>query len=68
MWQALAEARAAAAAATPDVPVGAVVLDAEGNVIGRGRNQRQADADPTAHAEIRALRAAGQAVGSWRLD
>ncbi|MBO0823786.1 MAG: tRNA adenosine(34) deaminase TadA [Actinobacteria bacterium] len=68
MWQALAEARAAAAAATPDVPVGAVVLDPEGNVIGRGRNQRQADADPTAHAEIWALRAAGQAVGSWRLD
>jgi tRNA(adenine34) deaminase len=64
MRQAIAEARAVAA----DVPVGAVVLDAEGSVIGRGPNQREASADPTAHAEIVALRAAGRARGSWRLD
>jgi tRNA(adenine34) deaminase len=64
MTQALAEAAASGA----DVPVGALVLDAAGLVIGRGRNQREADADPTAHAEIVALRAAGQARGSWHLE
>jgi len=64
MQQAIAEAKAAG----PDVPVGAVVLDASGSVIGRGRNQREGTADPTAHAEILALRAAGVSRGSWRLD
>jgi tRNA(adenine34) deaminase len=64
MRQAIAEAKAAGA----DVPVGAVVLDASGSVIGRGRNQREGTADPTAHAEILALRAAGVSRGSWRLD
>jgi tRNA(adenine34) deaminase len=63
MRQALAEARAA----EPDVPVGAVVLDGSGSVIGRGRNRREALGDPTAHAEIEAIRAAGLAVGDWRL-
>jgi tRNA(adenine34) deaminase len=63
MRQALAEAASAGA----DVPVGAVVLDAEGQVIGRGRNRREADADPTAHAEMVAIRAAGRATGAWRL-
>jgi tRNA(adenine34) deaminase len=63
MLQALAEASAAGA----DVPVGAVVLDPAGAVIGRGRNSREADADPTAHAEVVAIRAAGRSVGSWRL-
>jgi tRNA(adenine34) deaminase len=62
------EALAQAAAAGRDVPVGAVVLDADGAVIGRGRNLREASADPTAHAEILAIRAAGQARGNWRLD
>jgi len=66
MRAALAEA--AAAARTADVPVGAVVLDAHGEVIARGRNRREADGDPTAHAEIVAIRAAARAVGSWRLD
>jgi tRNA(adenine34) deaminase len=66
MRQALVEAEAAAAAA--DVPVGAVVLDAAGTVVGRGRNQREVDADPVAHAEIVALRMAGQFRGAWRLD
>lgn len=74
MRQALAEAGAAVtgAAATgsgvADVPVGAVLLDRSGSVIARGRNRREATGDPTAHAEMEAIRAAGQAVGGWRLD
>lgn len=59
---------AGAAVATGDIPVGAVVLDADGTVIGRGRNRREADADPTAHAEILALREAAAARGEWRLS
>jgi tRNA(adenine34) deaminase len=51
-----------------DVPVGAVVLSADGAVIGRGRNACLATGDPTAHAEIVAIRAAAQAAESWRLD
>jgi tRNA(adenine34) deaminase len=66
MRAALAEA--ASAASTADVPVGAVVLDASGAVMARARNRREADGDPTAHAEILAIRAAARAVGSWRLD
>jgi tRNA(adenine34) deaminase len=67
----LAIEQAAAASAAPraaDVPVGAVVLDPQGAVAGHGRNRREADADPTAHAEILALRAAARALGGWRLD
>jgi tRNA(adenine34) deaminase len=59
---------AALAPATGDVPVGAVVLDATGRVIGRGHNLREATGDPLAHAEVVALRDAAAAVGSWRLD
>ena len=59
---------AAAATATGDVPVGAVVLGADGAEVARGRNRREADGDPTAHAEIVALRAAAAAAGGWRLD
>ncbi|MGN0064957.1 MAG: nucleoside deaminase [Nocardioides sp.] len=66
MRLALAEARAAAA--TDDVPIGAVVLDASGTVIGTGRNVREADADPTGHAEVVALREAARARGEWRLE
>lgn len=66
MRLALAEARAALA--TSDVPIGAVVLDESGAVIGRGRNEREAHADPTAHAEVVALREAATARGEWRLD
>lgn len=67
MRAALAEA--AAAAASGDVPVGAVVLDAVGTEVARSRNRREADGDPTAHAEILAIRAAARAAGgSWRLD
>ncbi len=57
-----------AAGVSADVPVGAVVLDSEGAVTGRGANRREADGDPTAHAEIVALRDAARALGGWRLD
>jgi len=50
-----------------EVPIGAVVVR-DGKMIGRGRNRREAAADPTAHAEIEALREAAHAVGTWRLD
>ena len=66
MRDALVQARLAGARG--DVPVGAVVLDAEGAVVGDGRNAREALADPTAHAEILALQAAARVVGSWRLE
>ncbi|MGQ0846196.1 MAG: tRNA adenosine(34) deaminase TadA [Sporichthyaceae bacterium] len=58
---------AAQAPAGGDVPVGALVLDADGVVIGRGYNRRELDADPTAHAEVLALREAAAARGEWRL-
>jgi tRNA(adenine34) deaminase len=56
------------ALATGDVPIGAVVLDPAGAVIATGRNEREARHDPTGHAEIVALRAAGEALGSWQLS
>ena len=58
---------AAEAGAAGDVPVGAVVLDARGAVVGEGRNLREQTHDPTAHAEIVALRAAAEAHGGWNL-
>lgn len=60
----------AVAARTPagDVPVGAVVFDAAGNVVGRGVNRREANCDPTAHAEVQAIRDAARTLGTWRLD
>lgn len=60
--------QAAQAVGTADVPVGAVVVDAAGVVIGTGVNRREADGDPTAHAEVLALRAAADNLGGWRLD
>ena len=66
MQAALAEARSALS--TGDVPVGALVVDEAGEVIGRGRNVRERDHDPTGHAEVVALRQAAAARGSWRLD
>jgi tRNA(adenine34) deaminase len=66
MGRALAEA--VGALATGDVPVGALVLDPAGEVVGRGRNAREASGDPTAHAEVLALRAASAHLGRWRLD
>lgn len=59
---------AAAAAAASEIPVGAVVLDADGRIIAEGRNNREATHDPTGHAEVEALRGAAASVGSWNLD
>lgn len=66
MRLAIDEARAALA--TDDVPVGAVLFDADGHVIGRGRNRREERGDPTAHAEVEALREGARERGLWRLD
>jgi tRNA(adenine34) deaminase len=66
MAAALDEARAALA--TDDVPIGAVVLAPDGTTVGRGRNLREAEHDPTGHAEVVALREAARARGEWRLD
>ena len=51
-----------------DVPIGCVVVDADGNELGRAHNRREVDADPTAHAEILALRSAAQRLGHWRVE
>jgi tRNA(adenine34) deaminase len=63
----LALLEAGLAAGHLDVPVGAVVVDAAGTVVGRGHNQRELTQDPTAHAELLAIRAAAATVGEWRL-
>jgi tRNA(adenine34) deaminase len=65
MRAALDEARLALD--TGDVPIGAVVLDPDGTIIGRGHNVRERDGDPTGHAEILAIRSAADVVGEWRL-
>jgi tRNA(adenine34) deaminase len=70
-WQpaieaALAEARLALAHG--DVPIGAVVLNAAGEVIAAAHNERELSSDPTAHAEVVALRRAAEALGSWHLE
>lgn len=59
---------AATALQSGDVPVGALVVDGGGTVLGRGQNAREATGDPTAHAEVLALRAATATLGRWRLD
>ena len=51
-----------------DVPVGAVIVDEKGEIIARGRNERELSKDPTAHAEILAIREAAEALGDWRLN
>jgi tRNA(adenine34) deaminase len=51
-----------------DVPIGAVVVDASGSVVGRGHNVRERDGDPTGHAELVALRRAAETRGQWRLS
>ncbi len=66
-WMTVALEEARAAAATGDVPVGAVIV-ANGAIIGRGRNRRKLDRDPTAHAEVVALRDAAQQLGHWRVE
>lgn len=66
MAEAIAEARLAPSHG--DVPIGAVVLDASGAVVARAHNEREVRGDPTAHAEVLALRRAADARGSWRLE
>lgn len=66
-WMTAAIAEASAATAAGDVPVGALVIDSGGRVIGSGHNQREELGDPTAHAEMIALRRAAAHAGTWRL-
>jgi tRNA(adenine34) deaminase len=66
-WMGLALDEARAAAASGDVPVGAVIVIGD-HIIGRGRNRREVDRDPTAHAEIVALREAASTLGQWRVE
>ncbi len=66
-WMLAAVASAKIAAAHADVPVAAAVYDASGTLIGQGRNERELRQDPTAHAEILALRAAAETLGDWHL-
>ncbi|MFT4217466.1 MAG: nucleoside deaminase [Micropruina sp.] len=63
-----ARAEAALAPAHGDVPVGAVLLDPSGRVVAQAHNERELTGDPTAHAEVLALRRAAAAAGEWRLD
>jgi tRNA(adenine34) deaminase len=67
MQQALSLA-AFAASTSADVPVGAVIIDENGNVIAQAANMREAQHDPTAHAEVLAIRWAAERLGTWRLD
>ncbi|PWC04650.1 tRNA adenosine(34) deaminase TadA [Mycetocola zhujimingii] len=66
-WMASAIAEARLALETHDVPVGAIVVNGDGVVIGVGRNAREARQDPTAHAEVEAIRQAAEASGDWHL-
>jgi tRNA(adenine34) deaminase len=67
-WMRLAVELARQAAAEDEVPIGCVIVhEPSGQVIGRGYNRREADRDPTAHAEIVAMRQAAAAMGFWRL-
>jgi len=68
LWMREALRLAEEAQASGEVPVGALVLDSEGILLGRGQNRVIRDHDPTAHAEIVALRAAGDAIGNYRLE
>ena len=63
----LAPVEASGGTSAGDVPVGAVVLGPAGEVLGRGRNVREAEGDPTGHAELVAIRAAARVTGQWRL-
>ena len=66
-WMTIALHEAKAAAAAGDVPVGAVIV-IDDRIVGRGRNRREVDRDPTAHAEIVALRDAARTLGQWRVE
>lgn len=67
-WMGRAIAIAAEAGAAGDVPVGAVIVDGTGAVVAEAQNRKQRDGDPTAHAEILALRQAGRSRGNWHLN
>ncbi len=67
-WMNRALELAQSAGDTGEVPVGAVIVGGDGNLIAEGENRRERDKDPTAHAEILALRAAGQALQNWHLN
>ena len=68
-WKpAMQAALAEAAKCGDDVPVGAVLIDSDGNMVAAGRNDKELHGDPTGHAEIVAIREAARAKGSWRLD
>jgi tRNA(adenine34) deaminase len=67
-WMRHALAEADAASARGEVPVGCVIVSEAGDVLGVGHNERETLQDPTAHAEMIAIRAAARAVGSWRLE
>ncbi|CAO1649364.1 MULTISPECIES: nucleoside deaminase [unclassified Salinibacterium] len=67
-WMTLAIAEAKLTANSADVPVAALVFDQNDNLVSVGRNERELTGDPTAHAEVVAIRAAAAATGSWRLD
>jgi tRNA(adenine34) deaminase len=67
MREAMTQA-ALAVKASGDVPVGAVLLDSHGKVVATGHNLREETGDPTGHAEIVAMRAASEVLGTWRLD
>ena len=67
-WMQLALDEARATAVSEDVPIGAIVVDAAGTVIGTGRNERELHNDPTAHAEVVALRRAAEKTGDWHLE
>jgi len=66
-WMRLALAEAKKAIAHGDVPIGAIAVH-QGQIIGSGYNCRERDEDPTAHAEMIAIREAARAIGNWRLD
>ncbi|MEO8797601.1 MAG: tRNA adenosine(34) deaminase TadA [Polyangiaceae bacterium] len=67
-WMQAALVLADEAAAVGEVPIGCVLINAQGHVVGRGRNTREASHDPTGHAEIHALREASHVIGDWRLE
>jgi len=67
-WMEQAIVRAAAAGVAGEVPVGAIVVGPQGHVLAAAENRRERDCDPTAHAEILALRQAGQQLGNWHLN
>lgn len=69
IWnEAMAEAIAEARLSGPDVPVGALLIDADGQVVARAHNEREATGDPTAHAELLVIQRAGKEFSSWRLE